>query len=71
MNEDPVGPRYWVAGGPVGYQHRMRHGIGARSQGRAVARAAQRPLGIGKAGDAGIGLVTGCGKGKRDWMGDG
>ena len=30
MNEDPVGPRHRVAGGPVGYKHWMRDGMGAR-----------------------------------------
>ena len=24
MNEDLVGPRHWVAGGPLGYKHGMR-----------------------------------------------
>ena len=28
MDEDPVGPRHRVAGGPVGYKHGMRDGIG-------------------------------------------
>ena len=28
MDEDPVGPRHRVAGGPVGYKHRMRDGMG-------------------------------------------
>ena len=28
MNEDPVGPRHRVAGGPVGYKHGMRDGMG-------------------------------------------
>ena len=28
MDEDPVGPRHRVAGGPVGYKHGMRHGMG-------------------------------------------
>ena len=28
MDEDPVGPRHRVAGGPVGYQHGMRDGMG-------------------------------------------
>ena len=27
-DEDPVGPRHWVAGGLVGYKHVMRDGIG-------------------------------------------
>ena len=30
IDEDPVGPRYWVACGPVGYKHGMRDGMGAR-----------------------------------------
>ena len=28
MDEDPVGPRHGVAGGPVGYEHGMRDGMG-------------------------------------------
>ena len=28
MEEDPVGPRHRVAGGPVGYKHGMRDGMG-------------------------------------------
>ena len=28
MDEDPVGPRHRVAGGPVGYKHGMRNGMG-------------------------------------------
>ena len=28
MDEDPVCPRHWVAGGPVGYKHRTRDGMG-------------------------------------------
>ena len=28
MDEDPVGPRHGVAGGPVGYKHAMRVGMG-------------------------------------------
>ena len=28
MDEDPVGPRHRVAGGPVGYKHGMRGGMG-------------------------------------------
>ena len=28
MNEDPVGPRHRVAGGPVGYEHGIRDGMG-------------------------------------------
>ena len=31
MNEDPVGPRHGVAGGPVGYKHGMRDGWGRRT----------------------------------------
>ena len=26
MDEDPVGPRHWVAGGVVGYNHEMTDG---------------------------------------------
>ena len=28
MDEDPVGPRNGVAGGPVGYKHRVRDEMG-------------------------------------------
>ena len=28
MDEDPVGPRHRVAGGPVGYKHGMSDGMG-------------------------------------------
>ena len=28
MDEDPVGPHHRVAGGPVGYKHGMRDGMG-------------------------------------------
>ena len=28
MDEDPVGPRHRVAGGPVGYEYGMRDGMG-------------------------------------------
>ena len=28
MDEDPGGPRHRVAGGPVGYEHGMRDGMG-------------------------------------------
>ena len=28
MDEDPVGPRHRVAGGPVGYENGMRDGMG-------------------------------------------
>ena len=71
MDEDPVGPHHWVAGGPVGYKHRMRDGMGARGQDRGVARAVQQPLGTGIPQDAGIGPVTGCDKGERDMGWDG
>ena len=30
MDEDPGGPRHGVAGGPVGYKHGMRDGMGPR-----------------------------------------
>ena len=66
MDQDPVGPRHWVAGGPMGYKHKMRDGMGARGQDRGVPRAAQQPLGIGKAREEGIWPMTGCGKGERD-----
>ena len=66
MNEDPVGPRHWVAGGPVGYKHRMRDGMSGRGQERGPARAAQQPLGNGRPRHTGIGPPTGCGKGEGD-----
>ena len=50
--------RHGVAGGPVGYKHRMRDGMGAR--------ATQRPHRIGEPRDAGIGPLTVCGVGERD-----
>ena len=28
MDEDPVSPRHRVAGGPVGYKHGIREGMG-------------------------------------------
>ena len=30
MDENPVGPRHWVAGAPVGYKHGMRDKMGAQ-----------------------------------------
>ena len=58
-----MGPRHGVAGGPVGYKHGMRDGMGAQAR--------QQPHGIRKPRDAGIGPVTVCGKGERDmgWEG--
>ena len=32
MDQDPVGPRHRVAGGPVGYKHGMRDGMGLHYQ---------------------------------------
>ena len=34
MDEDPVGPRHRVAGGPVGYEHGMRDGMGPHNSPR-------------------------------------
>ena len=28
MDKAPMGPRHWVAGGPMGYKHGMRDGMG-------------------------------------------
>ena len=71
MDEDCVGPRHWVAGGPVGYKHGMRHGKRGRGQEESVARAAQQPQEYGKTKGAGNGpcWVTGCGKGEQDIAG--
>ena len=44
IDEVLVGPRHWVAGGPVGHKHGMRHGIRGRGQERSGARAAPKPL---------------------------
>ena len=59
MDEDPVGPRHWVTGGPVGYKHGMRHGMRKRDREKSAAGAAPQPLENGKPRDAGIGPVTG------------
>ena len=69
MNEDPVGPRHWVAGGPVGYKHGMRDGRGGGGQERGAARAAQQPLGKGTPRDAASGPVTESDKEERDIAG--
>ena len=66
MNENRVGPRHSVAGGPVGYKHGMRDGMGARGQDRGVARSAQQPLETGKPRDTWIRPVTGSDKGEWD-----
>ena len=50
IDEDPVGPRHRVAGGPVGYKHGMRDGWGA-----------QQPRGLGRG--RGTGERDGGGKG--------
>ena len=34
MDEDPEGPRHRVAGGPVGYKHGMRDGMGPHNSPR-------------------------------------
>ena len=36
MDEDPVGPRHRVAGGPVGYKHGMKGWDGATQQPRGL-----------------------------------
>ena len=71
MNKDPVGPRHGVAGGPVGYKHGMRDGMGARGQDRGVARAAQQPPCNRETTGSGKGPVTGSGKEERDKGWDG
>ena len=38
MDEDPVGPRHRVAGGPVGYKHGMRDGMGPQDSPRKLGR---------------------------------
>ena len=68
MDEDSVGPRHWVAGGPVGYKHGMRDARGGRGQERGAARAAQQPLG-NRTWDAASGPQTGRGKGEQDIAG--
>ena len=65
MDEDPVGPHDWVAGGPVGYKHGMRDGRGGRGRERGAPRAAQQLLGNGTPWDTARQLVTGSGKGER------
>ena len=45
-----LAPCHLVAGGPVGYKHGMRDGMGARGQDKGVARAAQQPLGTRRLG---------------------
>ena len=59
MDEDPLGPRHWVAGGPVGYKHGMRDEMSGQDKEKNVARAAPQPLENGKPRDGGIGPVTG------------
>ena len=55
MDEDPVGPRCWVAGAPMGYKHGMRDAKRGRHQEERVARAAQQPGENEKTGTAGSG----------------
>ena len=59
MDEDPVGPHHWVAGGPLGYKHGMRDGMRGREEEKSVTRAATQALENGKRRDAGMGPVTG------------
>ena len=68
MDVDPVGPRHWVAGGPIRYKHGMRDEKRGRDQEESVGRAAQQPQENGKTRDAGNGpcWMTGCGKGERN-----
>ena len=58
-DEDPVGPRHWVAGGQVGYKHGMRDGMRGQDREKSVASATPQPLENGNPRDAGIGPVTG------------
>ena len=55
MDEDPVGPRHRVAGGPVGYQHGMRERDGA----------AQQPRGMGRGRGTGEGGGKGATRARR------
>ena len=51
MDEDPVGPRHRVVGGPVGYKHGMRDGMGPHnSPGDWAGAAAQGKRGGGGKG---------------------
>ena len=55
MDEDPVGPRHSVAGGPVGYEHRMRDGMEPGAE-KGVLRAPHNsPVGLGNHGTLGVG----------------
>ena len=56
--EAPVGQRHGVAGDPVGYKHGMQGQGDGGGEGR-VARAAQRPDGVGSPWHAGNGPVPG------------
>ena len=47
MDEDPVGPRHRVAGGPVGYKHGMRDGVGPHNSAGDWAGAAALGKGAG------------------------
>ena len=47
MDEDPVGPRHRVAGGPVGYKHGMRDGMGPQDSPGDWARAPAQGKGTG------------------------
>ena len=65
MDEDPVVPRHWVAGGTVGYKHGRRDERGGRGQEKGAIKAAQQPLGNETPWDAASGPVTGSRKGER------
>ena len=47
IDEDLVGPRHGVAGGPVGYKHGMRDGMGLQDSPGELARAAAQGEGTG------------------------
>ena len=47
-DEDPVGPRHRVAGGPMGYEHGMRDGMGPHNNPGDWAGAAAREKGAGR-----------------------
>ena len=62
MDEDPVGPRHRVAGGPVGYKHRMRDGMGPHNSPRDKAGAEAQGNGTGAGRER---PVLGAGSGPR------
>ena len=55
MDEDPVGPRHWVAGGPVGYKNGMRDRMGPQAKIRVWHRTHNNPVGSGYHSMLGLG----------------